>query len=116
MTQSIRVYAQAAGARVGHLRLRRGNREVDLIIERRDGRIIAIEVKLSGSVDDHDVRHLRWLQSSLGEDVLDSVRSPCLLRDAEKLLQLAVLVHLGCDVAAADELAVDEELRRRRPV
>jgi uncharacterized protein len=73
VTQSIRVYAQAAGARVGHLRLHRGGREVDLIIERRDGRIIPIEVKLSGSVDDHDVRHLRWLKAELGDDVLDSV-------------------------------------------
>ena len=73
VTQSIRVYAQAAGARVGHLRLHRGDREVDLIIERRDGRIIPIEVKLSGSVDDHDVRQLRWLETELGGDVLDSV-------------------------------------------
>ena len=32
------------------------------------------------------------------------------------LLELARLVHLGDDVAAADELAVDEQLRDRRPV
>src|SRR5690242_10098123 len=36
--------------------------------------------------------------------------------DAERLLQLAGLVHLHDDVAAADELAVDEQLRDRRPV
>ena len=36
--------------------------------------------------------------------------------DAERLGQLAGLVHLGDDVAAADELAVDEELRDRRPL
>src|SRR3954451_20499464 len=36
--------------------------------------------------------------------------------DAERLVQLAGLVHLGDDVAAADQLALDEELRDRRPV
>src|ERR1700760_3238419 len=35
---------------------------------------------------------------------------------AERLLKLARLVHLGDDVAAADELAVDEQLRDRGPV
>jgi len=34
----------------------------------------------------------------------------------EQLLQLAGLVHLPHDVAAADEFAVDVELRDRRPV
>src|SRR5687768_6515601 len=34
----------------------------------------------------------------------------------QHLLQLTLLEHLGDDVAAADELAVDEELRDRRPV
>src|SRR5580765_5494630 len=35
---------------------------------------------------------------------------------AERRLQLAGLVHLGHDVRAADELAVDVELGDRRPV
>ena len=35
--------------------------------------------------------------------------------DAERLRQLAGLVHLGDDVAAADQLAADEQLRDRRP-
>src|SRR5205823_7457921 len=34
----------------------------------------------------------------------------------EDLLQLAGLVHLAYDVAAADELTLDIELRDRRPV
>ena len=37
------------------------------------------------------------------------------LLDSEQLCELARLVHLGDDVATADELAVDEELRDRRP-
>ena len=36
-------------------------------------------------------------------------------RDAEGVSELARLVHLGDDVAATDELAVDEQLRDRRP-
>ena len=35
--------------------------------------MVAIEVKLSSTVDDDDVRHLRWLQRQLGPDVLDAV-------------------------------------------
>src|SRR5437764_11962241 len=34
----------------------------------------------------------------------------------DELLELSGLVHLGHDVAAADELPVDEELRDRGPV
>ena len=73
VTLGVRVYAQAVEARVGHLRLHRGDHEVDLIVERRDGRCIAIEVKLSPTVADHDVRHLLWLRDRLGSDLLDSV-------------------------------------------
>jgi predicted AAA+ superfamily ATPase len=71
VTLSIRVYAQAAEARVGHLRTFSGEREIDLVVERADGRVVAIEVKLGGTVDDADVKHLLWLQRELGKDVVD---------------------------------------------
>jgi len=73
VTIDVRVYAQAAEARVGHLRTASGEHEVDLVVERDDGRIIAIEVKLTTTVDDEDLRHLKWLKSRLGDDVLDMV-------------------------------------------
>ncbi len=73
VTQSVRVYAQAAEARVGHLRTASGEHEVDLIVERADGRVVAIEVKLARTVSDDDVRHLRWLASRLGDALLDAV-------------------------------------------
>jgi predicted AAA+ superfamily ATPase len=73
VTQSVRVYAQHAEARVRHLRTKGGAREIDLIVERGDGRVVAIEVKLARVPDDHDVRHLRWLAEQLGDDLLDSV-------------------------------------------
>jgi len=72
VTLSLRVYAQAAESELRHLRLHGGDQEVDLIIERSDRRIVAIEVKLSRTVDDGDVRHLRWLREKMGEDLLDA--------------------------------------------
>lgn len=73
VTQSIRVYAQSAEARVGHLRTFAGDQEVDLIVERRDGRILAIEVKLARTIEDNDVRHLKWLAGKIGDELLDAV-------------------------------------------
>ena len=72
VTLSVRAYAQANEARVSHLRTRAGEREIDLIVERADGRVVALEVKLSALVDDHDVRHLRWLADRIGPDLLDA--------------------------------------------
>jgi len=73
VTLSVRAYAQASEARVRHLRTMGGRHEVDLIVERADQRVVAIEVKLGGSVDDADVKHLRWLRGKLGDDLLDAV-------------------------------------------
>jgi hypothetical protein len=42
-------------------------------VERRDRRVVAIEVKLSGVVDDRDVKQLLWLQRSIGDDLLDAL-------------------------------------------
>jgi len=69
---SVRVFAQAADARVAHLRTRDGDHEVDLIVERNDGRVLAIETKLSATVSDRDVRHLRWLRNVIGDQLLDA--------------------------------------------
>ncbi|GAC1344737.1 MAG: DUF4143 domain-containing protein [Candidatus Dormibacteria bacterium] len=70
VTLGVRVFADRAGARVGHLRTWQGEREVDLIVERA-GRVVAMEVKLGQTVDDRDVRHLLWLHDQLGDEVAD---------------------------------------------
>ncbi|GGK79403.1 ATP-binding protein [Ornithinimicrobium pekingense] len=72
-TLCLRVSAQAAEASVGHLRTRNGDHEVDLVLVRDDGRVVAVEVKLSSTVSDHDTRHLRWLADRLGDRLLDAV-------------------------------------------
>jgi predicted AAA+ superfamily ATPase len=73
VTLSIRVYAQAAEATVKHLRTAAGAHEIDLIVERSDGRILAVEVKLARDLGTHDTRHLRWLAGQIGDTLLDTV-------------------------------------------
>lgn len=73
VAQSVRVYASAAWARVGHLRTKETDREIDLIVEGEDRQVVAIEIKLSQTVDDKDVRHLNWLHDQLGDRLADRV-------------------------------------------
>lgn len=70
---SIRTFAQRCGATTAHLRTQGGRHEVDFIVERADGGVLAIEAKLAGSVGDADVRHLLWLRELLGDDCVDTV-------------------------------------------
>ncbi|ALA67505.1 ATP-binding protein [Corynebacterium lactis] len=42
-------------------------REIDLVIELDDGRVIALEVKAASSVAPGDYRHLAWLREKLGD-------------------------------------------------
>ncbi|WP_207207326.1 ATP-binding protein [Xylanimonas protaetiae] len=70
---SLATYAEACDARLGHLRTQNGNREVDLVVVRPDGRVLAVEVKLASSVEDADVTHLHWLKERIGDDLVDAV-------------------------------------------
>jgi predicted AAA+ superfamily ATPase len=72
-TLCLRATAQAAAARIGHLRTGNGEHEIDLVVIRDDGKILGIEIKLAGAVRDHDMRHLYWLRKRLGADLLDAV-------------------------------------------
>ena len=67
---SVRVFAQAADAAVFHVREYDGRHEIDLLVERDDGRVYALEVKLSGTVDGDDVKHFRWLRDRVGDQFL----------------------------------------------
>lgn len=70
---SLRTYAQANAARVYHLRTSDGRHEVDFIVERADGKLVAIEAKLGGNVSDDDVKHLHWLREHVGSTLLDAI-------------------------------------------
>jgi uncharacterized protein len=45
----------------------RDGREIDFLLERRNGQVVAIEVKASSTVGSEDFRHLRWLADRLGD-------------------------------------------------
>lgn len=71
--QSVRVYAEAASARVGHMRTKETDHEIDLIVESDDRHVLAIEVKLAETVSDADVKHLNWLHAQIGNRLVDRV-------------------------------------------
>jgi len=70
---SLRVYAQAAEAKIFHMRTQGGDHEIDMILQSQDGRILPVEVKLAQAVRDEDVRHILWLREKLGSDCLDGM-------------------------------------------
>lgn len=70
---TLQVFAQAADARVGHLRTRGGEHEIDFIVHGRGRRTVAVEVKLTAVPERVDVRHLLWLKERMGDDLADMV-------------------------------------------
>ena len=69
----MRTFAQAAEASTLHLRSAGGEHEIDLIVQRDAEQIVVIEVKRARTVTEWDVRHLVWLRSPLGDDLVDTV-------------------------------------------
>lgn len=72
VVQSARVYAEFHAANVFHLRTYGGEREVDIIIERDDGGIVALEVKLTAHPEERDFRHLEWLRRTIDDQLIDA--------------------------------------------
>ena len=70
---TVRVFAQPLELEVSHLRTHRGEREVDLILTSDEGDVIAIEVKLAEAINERDARHLNWLQTKLGDRLIERV-------------------------------------------
>lgn len=58
----LRPEAAALGARLYHLRAETGRREIDLIVECGDRRLIAFEFKADTAPSAYDARHLGWLR------------------------------------------------------
>jgi predicted AAA+ superfamily ATPase len=71
--QTIRVLAQAANMKVFHMRTQGGDHEVDLIVQRPDGKVVAIEVKLSSMVRPADVAQLKYLDENAPGTVINKV-------------------------------------------
>jgi len=71
VVQSVRTYAEANRAAVSYFRTQNGDREVDIIVQRKR-RVVAFEVKLSPTVPDDGARHLVWLKEQLGGNLADA--------------------------------------------
>lgn len=72
--QSLRIYAQANGLHAAHLRTFGGEHEIDVILhDNHNDHVLAVEVKLAPVPDNHDVRHLNWLASILGDRLVDKI-------------------------------------------
>jgi len=72
VVQTVRVLAGLAGCRVYHFR-DRDNREIDIIVQRPDSRVVAIEVKLAGQIRPRDVATLNWLDAQMPGKVVDKL-------------------------------------------
>ena len=72
-TLTVRVCAQVSDAVVSHLRTKRGDHEIDLIVEGPERELLAIEAKLASAIGDDDVRHLDWLRGRLGSRLTDAL-------------------------------------------
>ena len=72
-TLTVRAAGQAQEAQTSHLRTQGGEKEVDLILERYDGAVLAFEVKLKPVPTDRDVANLHWLGRQLGDRLVDKV-------------------------------------------
>lgn len=70
---TVRGLAEAQFAKVMHFRDAKGSHEIDLIVQRPDGKVLAIETKLSEVVSPTDFKHLHWLSDQLGNELVGKV-------------------------------------------
>jgi uncharacterized protein len=58
---------------INHLRLEDGRREIDILLEAPDGRVVGIEIKAGAEPDGADAKHLIWLREQLGDQFATGV-------------------------------------------
>lgn len=73
VTLTVRASGQVEKAKLYHLRTQGGRHEIDLILERFDGKVLAFEGKLTPTPHDCEVHHLHWLGEQLGSRLVDKV-------------------------------------------
>lgn len=82
VVQSVRSAAESLDWETTYMRDQKGTHEIDIVLEESPYARIAIEVKLSTSVSDDDVKHLLWFREKTMED-------------GEPTLKAAVVVYTG---------------------
>jgi hypothetical protein len=81
------------GADLFHLRDANGRHEIDLLIEARDGQIVAVEVKPTAAPSLADARHLEWLRERLGSKLAAGLlvhTGPRAFRLAERIVAVPI--------------------------
>jgi predicted AAA+ superfamily ATPase len=94
--QQIRSEAENLGLTLHHLRNSSGTHEIDLLLEDRNGALVAIEIKASQLVDDDDAKHLRWLQKEHPAKIKAAIvfyagRYPLKLKDGVLAIPISAL-------------------------
>ena len=63
-------------------------REIDLVMERADGAVVAVEVKLTASPGHDHLKHLAWLRDRLDAASPGTFRSGVLLHTGDRSLKV----------------------------
>ncbi len=85
----------ASGSRVGMFHYRdHQKREIDLILERRDGAVVAVEVKATASPTLGHLRHVQWLRDKLDSVAPGTFRAGVLLHTGPQSLTVGDRLHL----------------------
>ena len=66
----------------------RSGREIDLVMERADGAVVAVEVKLTASPGRDHLKHLAWLRDRLDATSPDTFRAGVLLHTSDRTLKV----------------------------
>ncbi|MCY3562003.1 MAG: ATP-binding protein [bacterium] len=85
--------ASSERLRLYHYRDHRG-RQIDLVIERPDGAVVAIEIKATGSPSADQLRHVGHLRDRLDETAPGAFRAGLLLHTGEEELTVGDRLHL----------------------
>jgi hypothetical protein len=81
------------GADMFHLRDANGRHEIDLLIEARDGQLIAVEIEATSAPSAADARHLEWLHERLGSRLAAGLlvhTGPRFFRMTERILAVPI--------------------------
>lgn len=85
--------ASASRLRLHHYRDHKG-REVDLIVERADGAVAAVEIKATSSPSADQMRHVAWLRDRLDSASPEAFRAGILLHTGDQHLTVGDRLHV----------------------
>lgn len=85
----------ASGSRISAFHYRdHQKREIDLVLERRDGAVVAVEIKATRSPTAGHLRHARWLRDKLDSAAPGTFRAGVLLHTGPQSLTVGDRLHL----------------------